>query len=73
MIPAESRHSPRIEILEPQPERRIEVRIGTIEIHGPETTAPATVPVAAATAEPAPSTGGFDGFVRLRTYAPWGR
>jgi hypothetical protein len=53
--------------------REFEVRIGTIEIYAepgpaPGSAAPAAAPVAAARPQ-----GGFDEFVRLRTYAPWER
>jgi hypothetical protein len=73
MQPAALRVGPGIEILEAASERQVDVRIGTIEIHGPEPTAHPTVPVAAAPVEPAAPASGFDSFVRLRTYAPWGR
>jgi hypothetical protein len=73
MQPAALRVGAGIEILEAASERQVDVRIGTIEIHGPEPTAPPAVPVAAAPVEPAAPVGGFDSFVRLRTYAPWGR
>jgi hypothetical protein len=61
-----------IEVLEAQSVRHVEVRIGTIEILGPT---PAPVPPTPSPASPveAYSPGGFDAFVRLRTYAPWGR
>lgn len=61
-----------VEILEAQPERHVEVRIGTIEILGPTTAPAAPTPAPVAAVEASPS-GGFDAFVRLRTYAPWGR
>jgi hypothetical protein len=61
-----------IEILEAQPERQVEVRIGTIEILGPTPAAAPPTPAPVVTVEASPS-GGFDAFVRLRTYAPWGR
>ena len=69
--PATPRPSPRpaIDVLEG---RRVDVRIGTIEILGADP-APAVHPSpapASVTHEPAPP-GGFDAFVRLRTYAPW--
>lgn len=53
--------------------RDVDVRIGTIEIHA-EPTSPVPVPPAPL-AMPAVGRplGGFDDFVRLRTYAPWER
>jgi hypothetical protein len=55
----------------PAPENRIvQVRIGSIEIHGAAPApAPAPAPVAAAAARV--SMGGFDQFTRLRNYAQW--
>jgi len=64
----------RLPVPEAAPQRQIDVRIGTIEIIGPEP-APRPLPPAPA-AGPAPHSlpgGGFDDFVRLRTYAPWTR
>lgn len=60
---------PAIDVLE---NRRVEVRIGTIEILGadPAPAPPPSPAAASVTREPAPP-GGFDAFVRLRTYAPW--
>jgi len=56
------------------PGREIQVRIGTLEIHaGSDAPAPAAPPAAAAPAGAVASTGGFDDFVRLRSYAPWQR
>ncbi|MFJ9406940.1 hypothetical protein [Streptomyces sp. NPDC101393] len=59
------------------PERVVQVHIGAIEIHG---TPPAEAPGPAPTApEPlgdrpaAGSSAGFEDFVGLRSYAPWGR
>lgn len=56
------------------PGREVHVRIGTIEIHAESDTPPPTsVPPAAAAPIAAVPQGGFDEFVRLRTYAPWER
>jgi hypothetical protein len=53
--------------------REVDVRIGTIEIHAePASPAPAPPAPLAGTAVGRPQ-GGFDDFVRLRTYAPWER
>jgi ribonuclease E len=51
--------------------RVVHVRIGSIEIHGAP---PAAAPPPAAAAPPTTRStyvGGFDGFARLRSYAPW--
>ncbi len=53
--------------------REVDVRIGTIEIHA-ETVSPVAAPPAPlASAAVGRPQGGFDDFVRLRTYAPWER
>jgi len=49
---------------------RLDVHIGTIEIHPVETLAPAP---AAATAPTPMTAGGFDEFLALRRYEPWVR
>lgn len=65
---------PRTAIEDRGPGREVHVRIGTIEIHAEsDTPAPMSPPPAAAPAVAAGSQGGFDEFVRLRTYAPWER
>ncbi len=57
----------------PAPENRIvQVRIGSIEIHGAAPAAvPAPAPVAASAAAARAASGGFDQFTRLRNYAQW--
>lgn len=60
--------------VEPLPERVVEVRIGTIEIHGatPAAPAPAAPVIPATPARENPShSDGFNHFSRLRSYAPW--
>jgi hypothetical protein len=54
--------------------REVDVRIGTIEIHTEPggAASPAHPPITAAPTAGRPH-GGFDDFVRLRTYAPWER
>lgn len=54
--------------------RQVDVRIGTIEIHAePASPPPSSAPPVAAHAPVGQAQGGFDDFVRLRTYAPWER
>jgi hypothetical protein len=64
----------RLPVPEAVPQRQIDVRIGTIEIIGSEP-APRPLPPAPAAAPASLSLpgGGFDDFVRLRTYSPWTR
>ena len=62
---------------EPNSERTVNVRIGAIEIYGPEKGAdapklPPSAPTAVATpVTPASPAGGFDDYAALRSYAPW--
>jgi hypothetical protein len=61
-------------VIEGGPGREVHVRIGTIEIHAEaDSPAPASLPAAAAPTTTVSSPGGFDDFVRLRSYAPWER
>lgn len=54
--------------------RDVDVRIGTIEIHAePGGPPPSATPQVATPAQAGRSQGGFDDFLRLRTYAPWER
>lgn len=59
------------------PERVVQVRIGTIEIHGappPEAAGPApAAPEQPGDRPTASPSAGFDEFAGLRSYAPWGR
>ena len=65
---------PRTVIEDRGPGREVHVRIGTIEIHAEsDSPPPMSLPAAAPPAVAAGSQGGFDEFVRLRTYAPWER
>jgi hypothetical protein len=56
---------------QPQENRLVHVRIGAIEIHGAAPPAAAAPAPAAAPAQRAALANGFDGFSRLRSYAPW--
>jgi hypothetical protein len=66
-----------VPLADPAPERTVHVRIGAIEIYGPdaglsEHTPAAIAPSAvAAPSFPAPPAGGFDDYAALRSYAPW--
>jgi hypothetical protein len=61
-------------VIDGGPGREVHVRIGTIEIHAEtDTPAPMSRPAAAAPTTAVASPGGFDDFVRLRSYAPWER
>jgi hypothetical protein len=61
-------------VIEGGPGREVHVRIGTIEIHAEaDTPAPVSLPATTAPTPAIASPGGFDGFVRLRSYAPWER
>jgi hypothetical protein len=54
--------------------RDVDVRIGTIEIHAePGGPPPSAAPQVTTLAQAGRSQGGFDDFVRLRTYGPWER
>jgi hypothetical protein len=56
----------------PEHERRVQVRIGTIEINAADPT-PAREPAAPPPSAPAPAEppDGFERYARLRAYAPW--
>jgi hypothetical protein len=71
--PATPRFRERVIALESVAERRVEVRIGTIEIHGSdlEPSLLPTPPPEAPAASPMPAASGFDDFAAIRTYAPW--
>lgn len=73
----ENEHASEPRVVPPAPERTVLVRIGSIEIHGPEANTGSSMPVAApaastiASVPPSAPAGGFEEFAALRSYAPW--
>lgn len=73
-LPPVSNVAPRVERVPemPAPENRVvQVRIGSIEIHGAAPVASAPAPVTSSALAPRIASSGFDQFVRLRSYAQW--